>query len=83
MLGMEITNKLRGRVFAFIQSYVRILLVDLLAVAALAAAAIGAHDLNFMTSSTPPIIVLHAQRWVAKSSPLVWDFFLSLDGERS
>jgi dTMP kinase len=47
MLGMEVTDELRGRVFAFIQSLVRISLVGVLAVAPLAAAAIGEHDFNF------------------------------------
>ena len=43
MLGMEVTDELRGRVFAFIQSLVRVSLVGVLAVAPLAAAAIGEH----------------------------------------
>jgi dTMP kinase len=47
MLGMEVTDDLRGRVFAFVQSLVRISLVGVLAVAPLAAAAIGEHDFNF------------------------------------
>ncbi|MGA0851543.1 MAG: dTMP kinase, partial [Candidatus Nanopelagicaceae bacterium] len=46
MLGMEVTDELRGRVFAFIQSLVRVSLVGVLAVAPLAAAAIGEHDFN-------------------------------------
>jgi dTMP kinase len=44
MLGMEVTDELRGRVFAFIQSLVRVSLVGVLAVAPLAAAAIGEHE---------------------------------------
>lgn len=44
MLGMEVTDELRGRVFAFIQSLVRVSLVGVLAVAPLAAAAIGEHS---------------------------------------
>jgi dTMP kinase len=47
MLGMEVTDELRGRVFAFIQSLVRISLVGVLAVAPLAAAAIGEHVFEF------------------------------------
>ena len=47
MLGMEVTDELRGRVFAFIQSLVRVSLVGVLAVAPLAAAAIGEHSLSF------------------------------------
>ncbi len=47
MLGMEVTDELRGRVFAFIQSLVRVSLVGVLAVAPLAAAAIGEHDFSF------------------------------------
>ena len=47
MLGMEVTDELRGRVFAFIQSLVRISLVVVLAVAPLAAAAIGEHVFKF------------------------------------
>jgi dTMP kinase len=43
MLGMEVTDELRGRVFAFMQSLVRVSLVGVLAVAPLAAAAIGEH----------------------------------------
>jgi len=46
MLGMEVTDELRGRVFAFIQSLVRVSLVGVLAVAPLAAAAIGEHGFN-------------------------------------
>jgi len=47
MLGMEVTDELRGRVFAFIQSLVRISLLGVLAVAPLAAAAIGEHIFEF------------------------------------
>ena len=47
MLGMEVTDELRGRVFAFIQSLVRVSLVGVLAVAPLAAAAIGEHVFKF------------------------------------
>jgi dTMP kinase len=46
MLGMEVTDELRGRVFAFIQSLVRVSLVGVLAVAPLAAAAIGEHSFS-------------------------------------
>jgi dTMP kinase len=47
MLGMEVADELRGRVFAFVQSLVRISLVGVLAIAPLAAAAIGEHTFTF------------------------------------
>jgi len=43
MVGMEVSDEMRGRVFAFIQSLIRISLVAVLAIAPLAAAAIGEH----------------------------------------
>ncbi len=43
MVGMEVTDEMRGRVFAFIQSLIRVSLVAVLAIAPLAAAAIGEH----------------------------------------
>ena len=47
MVGMEVSDELRGRVFAFIQSLIRISLVAVLAIAPLAAAAIGEHTFAF------------------------------------
>ena len=47
MLGMEVSDELRGRVFAFAQSLVRISLVGVLAISPLIAAAIGEHDFKF------------------------------------
>jgi dTMP kinase len=46
MIGMEVSDDMRGRVFAFIQSLIRISLVAVLAIAPLAAAAIGEHVFN-------------------------------------
>jgi dTMP kinase len=43
MLGLETDNEIRGRVFAFVQSLIRIALVLVLAVAPVIAAAIGRH----------------------------------------
>jgi dTMP kinase len=43
MVGMEVSDEMRGRVFAFIQSLIRVSLVAVLAIAPLAAAAIGEH----------------------------------------
>ena len=43
MVGMEVNDEMRGRVFAFIQSLIRVSLVAVLAIAPLAAAAIGEH----------------------------------------
>jgi dTMP kinase len=47
MIGMEVSDELRGRVFAFTQSLVRISLVGVLAISPLVAAAIGEHQFNF------------------------------------
>jgi len=47
MLGLEVTDEIRGRTFAFIQSLVRVVLILVLAVAPLIAAAIGRHTLRF------------------------------------
>ena len=47
MVGMEVSDEMRGRVFAFIQSLIRISLVAVLAIAPLAAAAIGEHKFQF------------------------------------
>lgn len=43
MLGMEVSDEIRGRTFAFVQALVRISLVAVLAVSPLIAAAIGEH----------------------------------------
>jgi dTMP kinase len=47
MLGMEVSDEVRGRTFAFMQSLVRISLVAVLAIAPLVAAAIGEHTFDF------------------------------------
>ena len=47
MLGLEVSDELRGRVFAFAQSLVRISLAGVLAISPLIAAAIGEHDFKF------------------------------------
>ena len=46
LLGLEVSDELRGRTFAFVQSMVRIVLVAVLAVAPLVAAAIGRHSVE-------------------------------------
>ena len=51
MLGMEVEDELRGRVFAFIQSLIRVSLVLVLAVAPLIAAAIGEHTYKFKSTT--------------------------------
>ena len=43
MLGLEVEDQLRGRVFAFIQSLIRVVLILVLAISPLVAAAIGRH----------------------------------------
>lgn len=47
MLGMEVSDELRGRTFAFIQALVRVSLVAVLAISPLIAAAIGEHTFSF------------------------------------
>ncbi len=47
MLGMEVSDELRGRTFAFIQALVRVSLVAVLAISPLVAAAIGEHTFSF------------------------------------
>jgi dTMP kinase len=47
MLGMEVSDEIRGRTFAFVQALVRVSLVAVLAIAPLLAAAIGEHTYNF------------------------------------
>ncbi len=46
MLGMEVSDDIRGRTFAFVQALVRVSLVAVLAIAPLIAAAIGEHTYN-------------------------------------
>jgi len=43
MLGLEVDDQLRGRIFAFIQSLIRVVLILVLAISPLIAAAIGRH----------------------------------------
>lgn len=43
MLGMEVSDEIRGRTFAFVQALVRVSLVAVLAISPLIAAAIGEH----------------------------------------
>ena len=44
MLGLEVADDVRGRIFAFVQSLIRISLVLVLAIAPIIAAAIGRHS---------------------------------------
>jgi dTMP kinase len=44
MLGLEVADQFRGRIFAFIQSLIRIVLILVLAISPLIAAAIGRHS---------------------------------------
>jgi dTMP kinase len=50
MLGMEVTDDVRGRTFAFVQSLIRVVLVAVLAVAPLIAAAVGQHTFKFQNT---------------------------------
>jgi dTMP kinase len=47
MLGMEVSDEIRGRTFAFVQALVRVSLVAVLAISPLVAAAIGEHTFSF------------------------------------
>ena len=47
MLGMEVNNEVRGRIFAFVQSLIRITLVAVLAAAPIVAATIGRFEYSF------------------------------------
>ena len=47
MLGLEVSDEVRGRTFAFVQALVRISLVAVLAISPLIAAAIGEHTFEF------------------------------------
>ena len=51
MLGLEVDDQLRGRIFAFIQSLIRVVLILVLAVSPLIAAAIGRHTYQFFEIS--------------------------------
>ena len=44
MLGMEVEDEVRGRIFAFVQSLIRVSLILVLAIAPVIAAAIGRHQ---------------------------------------
>ena len=44
MLGIEVSDEVRGRTFAFVQSLIRIILVLVLAVSPVVAASIGEHE---------------------------------------
>ncbi|MGH8834970.1 MAG: dTMP kinase [Actinomycetes bacterium] len=46
LIGLEVSDRLRGRTFAFVQSLVRITLVLILAAGPVIAAAIGAHHIE-------------------------------------
>ncbi|MBU3735238.1 MAG: dTMP kinase, partial [Candidatus Planktophila sp.] len=50
MLGMEVTDDVRGRTFAFVQSLIRVVLVGVLAAAPLIAAAVGEHTFKFQNT---------------------------------
>jgi len=51
MLGLEVEDEVRGRIFAFVQSLIRVSLVLVLAIAPLVAAAIGEHTYSFRTTT--------------------------------
>lgn len=46
LIGLEVSDEIRGRTFAFLQSLVRITLIGVLAVAPLVSGAIGRHELR-------------------------------------
>jgi dTMP kinase len=52
LLGLEVTDALRGRTFAFVQTMARVVLVLVLAVAPLLAAAIGRHKVEVTEAMT-------------------------------
>ncbi len=52
LLGLEVSDELRGRTFAFVQTMVRVVLVLVLAVAPLLAAAIGRHRVEVTEAMT-------------------------------
>jgi dTMP kinase len=51
MLGLEVEDEVRGRIFAFVQSLIRVSLVLVLAIAPLVAAAIGEHTYSYRTTT--------------------------------
>ncbi|CAB4644418.1 unannotated protein [freshwater metagenome] len=50
MLGLEVTDDVRGRTFAFVQSLIRVVLVAVLAISPLIAAAVGQHTFKFQNT---------------------------------
>jgi dTMP kinase len=50
MLGLEVTDDVRGRTFAFVQSLIRVVLVAVLAISPLIAAAVGQHTFKFQNN---------------------------------
>jgi dTMP kinase len=50
MLGLEVTDDVRGRTFAFVQSLIRVVLVAVLAISPLIAAAVGQHTFTFQNT---------------------------------
>ena len=52
LLGLEVTDDLRGRTFAFVQTMARVVLVLVLAVAPLLAAAVGRHNIEVTEAMT-------------------------------
>ena len=61
MIGHEVSDQLRGRVFAFVMSSVRIILLLTIAVGPVAAGAIGSHPVtvgDFRFDITGPAVVL-------------------------
>ena len=52
LIGLEVTDDLRGRTFAFVQTMARVVLVLVLAVAPLLAAAIGQHQIEVTEAMT-------------------------------
>ena len=47
LFGLEVTDELRGRTFAFLQTMVRVTLSLVLVIAPLVAATVGRHQLRF------------------------------------
>ena len=50
MLGLVVTDDVRGRTFAFVQSLIRVVLVAVLAISPLIAAAVGQHTFKFQNT---------------------------------
>jgi dTMP kinase len=51
MLGLEVEDAVRGRIFAFVQALVRVSLISVLAIAPIVAAAIGEHTYLLRTTT--------------------------------